>query len=373
MIYINLLFIMLMPVIFSMTGSGEKIRLISGCNTQTGENGINVFDFNSADGTVKLISGLNAGPDPSFFCFSEKKKLIYAANEVTRFNGKKGGGITTIEYNDDFTKVNKVNEISVPNGSPCFISISPDNDFLFVANYTGGSIAVYKLDQNGIPERICDTVKFKTNPGKISHPHMISYDPAGKRIYLTDLGLDRIMIYTLDKTKGKLIPLNENGISLPEGTGPRHFVFNQNGSKMYVMGELKSTVSVLNVNERDGLVLMQTVTALGESFKGSNYSADIHIDKSGEYLYGSNRGENSIVTFRIGKDGLLTLAGRTSCGGDWPRNFTIDPSGKYLFVGNQKSGNISILGIDKSTGLPSMTIQQVNLASPVCLKFLKQQ
>ena len=337
--------------------------------TNTGVEGINIYDFNLSNGTLNLVSKQEAGPNPSFFCFSGRKNLIYAANEVTQFNGKKGGGITTLEYNSDFTKIRKVNEISVPNGSPCYISISHDNNFLFVANYTGGSIAAFKLDRDGLPERICDTISYMGKDGKISHAHMISFDPAGKRIYLTDLGLDRIMIYSFDEETGKLISLVKNGISLPEGTGPRHFVFNKTGSKMYVMGELKSTVSVFDVADKDGLILVQTITALSDSYKGQNSSADIHIDKSGEFLYGSNRGENSIVSFRIGKDGLLTIAGHSSCGGDWPRNFTTDPSGKYLLVGNQKSGNISVLEIEKNTGLPSKAIQQVKLESPVCLKF----
>ena len=164
--YLFLLLMMLIPVIFSSTGSQEKMRLVTGCNTETGENGINVYNFNPDEGTLELISGSDAGPNPSFFCFSGNKKLIYAVNEVSGFNGKKGGGITTIEYNDDFSRITKINEISIPNGSPCYISISPDNDYLFVANYLGGSVAVFKLNKEGIPERICDTIKFKGKSGE---------------------------------------------------------------------------------------------------------------------------------------------------------------------------------------------------------------
>jgi 6-phosphogluconolactonase len=345
--------------------------LVTGRMTTGGGEGINIFKFDHSDATLSLVTKAETGPNPSFLCFSEKGNLIYAANEVNSLNGKRGGGISTLEYNKDFTKVIKVNEISVPNGSPCYVSVSPDNNFLFTANYTGSSVAVFRLDKNGIPEKICDTIKFPPRERKASHPHMISYDPSGKRIYLTDLGFDRIMIYTLDKTTGKLNSLYENGILLPEGTGPRHFVFNKNGSRMYVIGELKSTVSVFDVNEKDGLVLLQTISTLNESYKGSNASADLHIDKSGKFLYGSNRGENSIVSFSIGKDGLLTMAGTTACGGETPRNFTLDPSGKYLLVGNQRSGNIAVLGIDPKTGIPSDKAQEVALPGVVCLKFIK--
>ena len=369
--YMKYFYLLVSTLIFLSNSCSAQNILVTGRMTDSGGEGINIFDFNSSDGSLKLLSKADAGPNPSYFCFSKGGNLIYAANEVSTFKGQKGGGVTTLEYSKDFSKTKKVNEILIPNGSPCYISLSTDNKFLFVANYTGGSVAVFKLNENGIPEKICDTIKFKGIAGKTSHAHMISYGPAGKRIYLTDLGLDRIMIYNLDETTGKLIPLNENGVSLPSGTGPRHFTFSKDGSKMYVIGELKSTVSVFKVDEAGGLVLTQTITTLSENYKGTNSAADIHTGKSDEFLYGSNRGENSIVTFRMGKDGLLTLAGHTTCGGDWPRNFIIDPSGNYLLAGNQRSGDISILKIDDKTGIPSKTISQVNLAAPVCLKFLK--
>jgi 6-phosphogluconolactonase len=362
---------MLFTISFFLTGCREKTILVTGRFTNTGGEGINIFDFNIANGTLSSFCKADAGPNPSYFCFSQKERLIYAVNEVSQFNNKKGGGITTLKYNDDFTKITKVREITIPNGGPCYISISPDNDFLFIANYAGGSIAVVKLDDEGIPATVSDSIIYKEVNGKVSHAHMILTDPSGRRIYVTDLGLDRIMIYSLNRTSGKLVSFNENGISLPEGTGPRHFVFNNDGSKMYVMGELKSTVTVFDVNNTEGLVLTQTITALSEYYKGPNSSADIHIGKSGEFLYGSNRGENSIVIFKIGKDGLLTEAGHTSCGGDWPRNFVIDPSGKFILVGNQKSGNISVFKIDKKSGIPVSINIQVKLDSPACLRFLK--
>lgn len=362
-------FLMAFTLILFSNGINAQNILVTGRMTDSGGEGINIFHFNSSNANISLFSKADAGPNPSFLCFSKRGNLIYAANEVSNFKGERGGGVTTLEYSEDFSRISKVKEISVPNGSPCYISISPDNKFLFVANYTGGSVTVFKLDNNGIPEKISDSINFKSNSGKISHAHMISYDPAGKNIYLTDFGLDRIMIYKLDEITGKLISLNENGIALPSGTGPRHFVFNTDGSKMYVIGESKSTVTVFKVDEKSGLSLLQTVTTLSETYKGTSYGADIHLGNSGEFLYGSNRGENSIVTFRVGSNGLLTVAGHTSCGGDWPRNFAIDPSGKYLLVGNQRSGNISILDIDNKSGLPSNTSGKVDLNSPVCLKF----
>jgi 6-phosphogluconolactonase len=365
----NLLSLMLIPVVFSISGCRKQTRVVVGCFSETGDSGLIVYDFNLSDGNLKLLSGSNAGPNPSYFCISKTRKLIYAANEVSEFNGVKGGGLTTLKYTGNFENIEKVNEIPVPNGGPCFISVTPGNDFLLISNYAGGSVAVVKLDEKGIPERVSDTIIYNIIGENHSHAHMISADPAGKRIYVTDLGLNRIMIYTLDKLTGKLNPFSESGTSLPEGTGPRHFVFNESGSVLYVIGELGSTVSVFNVDEKEGLKLFQTISTRGKDSAVINYCADIHISKSGLFLYGSNRGENSIVTFRIERDGKLSLAGHTDCGGNWPRNFVLDPSEKYILVGNQKSGDISVFSIDEKSGIPSPVGQKTNLTGPACLKF----
>jgi 6-phosphogluconolactonase len=227
---------------------------------------------------------------------------------------------------------------------------------------------VVRLDIKGIPESVTDTISFPANEGKISHPHMISFDPAGKRVYLTDLGLDRIVIYDLDEVSGHLEQVENGIINLTGGSGPRHFVFNSAGTKMYVICELNSTISVFDVDPKGGLKSVQTLTTLGEDFKGESDCADIHLGKNEQFLYGSNRGENTIVIFRIENDGKLTLAGRTSCGGNWPRNFVIDPSGNYIVVGNERSRDISLFKINENTGIPEYT-EDYKLNTPACLKF----
>jgi 6-phosphogluconolactonase len=262
-----------------------------------------------------------------------------------------------------------LNEMLIPHGGPCYISMSPDSGYLFLANYPNGSIVVVKLNNDGIPETITDDILYVKDEPDVSHAHMIISDPSGKRVYVTDLGLDRILIYNFDTNSGKL-KLLENGItSLPKGSGPRHFTFNAPGTKMYVINELGSKMMVFDVDKEGFLKLIQTLPTTRETYEENNYCADVHIGKNGEYLYGSNRGENTIVTFRIGSDGLLTLAGHTSCGGDWPRNFVIDPSGKYLLVGNQKSDSVSVFKLNKRTGLPQEPDKDYKVLMPACLKF----
>lgn len=355
---------------FGLTSCKKEYKLFVTRYTQKeGEKGLSVFSFNSRNGELKLLSQSDVGQNPSYFCYSEKRSLFYILNEVMEFKGQFGGGLSTFKYDNRNNTFEKLNETIIPYGGPCFVSLSPDSSYLFTANYPNGSVSVVRLDNNGVPERVSDTILYVKEEPDRSHAHMILHDPAGKLIYVTDLGLDRVVTYSFDPAAGKLNQL-ENGIaSLPLKSGPRHFTFNEAGTKLYVINELGSTLSVFNVDAKNGLSLIQTLSTLRDDFIGNSYCADIHLGKDGNFLYGSNRGENTIVTYKVGADGLLSLAGHTSCGGDWPRNFVIDPTGKFILVGNQKSNYISVLKINRKTGLPSAAIDSVRVKMPACLKF----
>lgn len=353
----------------SFTVSDGPVRLFTGTYTEGPKNGFFIFDLDCGTGTFKLLSEADAGPNPSYFCMSRNNGFIYAANEVDNFKGVKAGGVTALTYDAATGTAKKIGDLAVPNGGPAYIAISPNDDYVFLANYGGGSVSVVKINDKGIPVSVTDTIVYKAGKGSRSHAHMISFDPSGKRVYVTDLGLDRVVIYNFDAVSGKLKQLANGIAQFPKGAGPRHFTFSQDGTRMYVICELNSTLSVFNVNKEGELQMVQTVSTLREGFKGKSYCADIHLSKDGKFLYGSNRGENTIVTFKVGSDGKLTLAGHTSCGGDWPRNFVIDPSGKYILVGNQNSGNISLFSIDEKSGLPVLPSKDYKIASPVCLKF----
>jgi len=347
----------------------ENKLFVGGFTTKDGEKAMSVFSFNAGNGKLRLISESDVGPSPSYFCFSEKNQMFYVLNEVMEFKGQFGGGLTTFKYDDESNRFEKQNEMLIPYAGPCYVSMSADSSHLFIANYPNGSVAVVSLSNEGIPETITDTILYvKEEPDK-SHAHMILHDPAGRYVYVTDLGLDRVVVYDFDKKNGKLNQI-ENGIaSLPQRSGPRHFTFNTDGSKLYVINELGSLMTVFNVDDNQGLKLIQTLTTKKDGMIENNYCADIHLSSDGRFLYGSNRGENNIVTYRVGDDGLLTLAGHTTCGGDWPRNFVLDPSGKFLIAGNQKSNYISVFRIDKKSGLPSVALDSVRVKMPACLKF----
>jgi len=353
-----------------LSGCNDKPRMLVGGFSKPGEKGMSVLDFNSRNGSLKMVSQSDVGPNPSYFCFSEKRKMVYVLNEVMEFKGSFGGGLSSFRYDENSGALEKMSELLIPFGGPCFISMSPDSGFLFVAGYPNGSVSVVKLDEKGLPQSVTDTILFSKSAPDQSHAHMIKSDPSGKKIYVTDLGLDRITVYDFDKFTGILTP-DENGtVDLPKGSGPRHFVFNSDGSKMYLINELGKTIMVFHNDENKGLILVQTLSSVRQGFTGDNFCADIHLGKEGRFLYGSNRGENTIVTFRVESNGTLSAAGHTTCGGDWPRNFAIDPSGKYILIGNQKSDSISVFKLDKTTGLPVEPAKKFPIVMPACLKFI---
>lgn len=366
-ILISCLFIVFAGILSS--GCKKNLTLFAGGFTKGDQKGMSVFEFNPRTGKLDMISEIDAGPSPAYFCFSKGSSMIYALNSVMEFKGEFGGGLTTIKYDPETGKYEKLNELLIPYAGPCYISMSADSGFLFIANYPNGSVAVVKLDNNGIPERVTDTILYVKDEPDRSHAHMILHDPGGKYVYVTDLGLDRIVIYEFDRLKGNLIQKADGIVVIETGSGPRHFAFNNSGKFLYVINEIGSTIKVFSVSDSEGVKPVQTVPTVSKEFNGNNYCADIHIGKDGKYLYGSNRGENSIVVFKISDDGLLKLAGHFDCGGSWPRSFTIDPSGKFLLVGNQKSDNIKVFRLDSSTGLSSGITDSVKISGVSCLKF----
>lgn len=353
----------------SIAGCKKSEKLLAGGFAEGNGKGVVLFEFNTGNGSLKQIMEVDAGANPSFFCFSKGEDLIYTVNEVMEFKGPSTGGLTTLKYDRARGMIEKKSEIAVPFGGPCHISLSADGGFLLIASYSSSSVAVVKIGSDGIPVSVSDTIIYSSTEPVVSHPHMIAQDPLARHVYLADLGLDKVNIYNLNKQDGRLmlVPNGETGVT--QGSGPRHFVFNKAGTKMYLINELGSTIMVFDVDSEGILNLVQTVSTIKEGFGGINYCAEILLGKNERFLYGSNRGENSIVVFSIADNGSLTLAGRSTCGGDWPRNFVIDPSGKFLLSGNEKSNDISVFRINEKTGIPDGPVFKAAMKAPAYLEF----
>jgi 6-phosphogluconolactonase len=339
---------------------GEKSFIASG---YTGNDASDVVLCRlNGDGSITRVSEVTVGDNPSFFTFG-KGGLIYLVNEVDTFDMKAGGGITTLRYDRKTGSIEKVSSMNQGGGGPCHIEVSVDGRYLITANYGSGSVSVVKLSSKGIPEKVTDVIFY----GEESHPHMTLHNPRLHTYYVSDLGLDRVHQLKLDTTLGLLINADIPYFTCEPGSGPRHMAIDRSSANLFVINELNSTASVYNILS-DTVNAKQTVSTLPEEYTGQSFCADIHLSPDGNKIYGSNRGHNSIVTFRVGADGSLSDPAHRSCGGDWPRNFALSPSGKFIVVANQRSNEISILqkGNRGDEAVSTMTLNGVS-----CVRFLK--
>jgi len=349
-----------LPAILTSCNMGDNMFLASGYSVE-GSSDVLLCRLNG-NGNVEKMSEIAIGNNPSYFTFG-RGGLIYLVNEVDTFDMKSGGGITTLRYDKKSKSLEKVSSMNQGGGGPCHITVSTDGKHLITANYGSGSVSVVKLNSEGIPEKVTDVIFY----GEKSHPHMTIHNPRLHTYYVSDLGLDRVHQLKLDTTMGLLMNADIAYFNSEPGSGPRHMAIDRQSANLYVIKELSSSISVYDILS-DTVTVKQTLSTLPDGYTEKSYCADIHLSRNGQRIYGSNRGHNSIVTFRVGVDGKLSEPSHRDCGGNWPRNFAVLPSGKFFVVANQRSNEISVLreGISNDEAVSTLT-----LSAPSCVRFVK--
>jgi 6-phosphogluconolactonase len=333
------------------------------------------MDPSSVELTVETVKGV---VNSSFLEIHPNRGFLYAVNEVQSFAGRAGGGVSAFSINRVSGELTLLNEQFSHGEDPCYISIEQTGRFALVANYTSGSIAMFPIQTDGRLGPISELIQHsgssvhserQTGP----HAHCIVPDPTNRFAIVTDLGLDKLLIYRMDLESGKLHKHAE--VDVRAGAGPRHFTFHPNSRYAYLINELDATLVGYRYHADAGMFEeFQTVTALPENFTGENLCADVHVSPDGKYLYASNRGHDSIVCFHIDeKTGQLTYQNHTSTEGREPRNFAISPDGTFLLVANQKTNNIVTFKIDPENGQLHRTKQQVEVPMPVCVRFVHRK
>ncbi|HKG79509.1 MAG TPA: lactonase family protein [Pyrinomonadaceae bacterium] len=349
--------------------------LYVGTYTSGKSEGIYGYRMDHATGALTRFNSFKS-VNPSFLAIDRNKRYLYAVNEVSDYAGKPSGGVSAFAIDRASGNLRLLNEQATQGADPCHLVIDRKNHTLLVANYTGGSVAVLPIRSDGT---LAPSIDLKQHEGsgvkeqqKGPHAHCIILDRLERHALAADLGIDKVMIYRFDASTGKLAPANQPWAEVQAGAGPRHLTLHPNGKYVYVINELDSTLTVLKYNEVNGaLSQIETVSTLPGDFSGASYCADVHVSPSGKFLYGSNRGHDSIVVFEIDpRTGKLKLIEHVSTEGKWPRNFTIDPTGRFLLVANQQTDNVVTFSIDSHTGRLKSTGNIEEIPSPVCLKFL---
>ena len=340
--------------------------------------GIYAYRFDSETGQTTPMGLAAETTNPSFVALHPNGRFLYAVNEVGNYQGPNSGGVSAFSVDHATGKLTLLNEVPSRGADPCYITVDKTGKYVLVANYTGGSIAVFPILADGKLGEASAFVQHTghgTNPERQekAHAHSIDLSPDNRFAMVDDLGLDELLTYKFDSANGSLAPNDPPFAKLDPGAGPRHFALSPSGKFAYVISEMHSTVTAFSNDEKAGtLKPLQTISALPKDFTGQNDDAEIQMHPSGKFLYASNRGSDTITAFAIDSEkGTLTPVEYTPTQGKIPRSFEIDPTGKFLFAENQKSDNIVVFRIDAKTGHLTPTGQVLDVPSPVCVKFLK--
>jgi 6-phosphogluconolactonase len=370
--------------VFSILGSAastdSKYLFYVGTYTQEGSKsqGIYAFRFDPTTGQSTALGLAAETTNPSFVALHPNGRFLYAVNELQKYNGPNSGGVSAFAVDPGTGKLTFLNEVPSRGADPCYIIVDKSGKWVLVANYTGGSVAVFPIHEDG---RIGEATTFVQHHGHGAdpkrqegpHAHSIDLSPDNRVAFGDDLGLDELLVYKFDSSKGTLTANIPPFVKLDPGSGPRHFALHPSGKFGYVVAEMASTVTALSVDLNRGRVRrLQTISTLPKDFKGENDDAEVHVHPSGKFLYASNRGHDSIAVFAIDANkGTLSKIDDVPTQGKIPRSFEIDPTGHFLLAENSKSDNIVIFRIDQNTGRLTATGQVLEVGSPVCVKFLK--
>ncbi|TVZ28446.1 6-phosphogluconolactonase [Gillisia sp. Hel_I_86] len=321
---------------------------------------------NPKTGALEMGKTVARVVNPSFVKTSGDNKYLYAVSELGPDDGT-AGLVYSYKINKDHS-LEETGSISTESFAPCYIAEDQTGRFVFVANYVGGVVVMYKKNADGSLKKLQKIIL--ENPKK-SNPHSVNISSNNKFAYITDLGNDRIWIFDLDPDSSSLKPNETSFIQLAEGSGPRHFAFSNTNDHAYTINELNGSISTFKIGKNGKLTHLEDISSLPEDFAGENSAADIHVHPSGKFLYVSNRGHNSIGTFQIDqKIGSLENIGFTDTQGATPRNFAISPDGAFLYVANQDSNNLVSFKIDSETGKLTQTGKSLAIKTPVCIEFL---
>ncbi len=359
--------------------SHGKYLFYVGTYTEEGSKSKGIYAYRYDADTAQITPlGLAAETtNPSFVALHPNGRLLYAVNEVGNHKGPNSGGVSAFSVDHATGKLTFLNEVPSRGADPCYITVDKTGKYVLVANYTGGSVAVFPVLADG---KLGEASAFVQHTGKGSdpkrqegpHAHSIDLSPDDRFAMVDDLGLDELLVYKFDSAKGSLTPNDPPFAKLDSGAGPRHFALRPDGKFAYVIAEMGHTVTVFSQDAASGrLQPLQTITTLPKDFTGRNDDAEIQVHPSGKFLYASNRGDDSIAIYAIDKrKGTLTQVGIVHTGGKEPRTFEIDPTGALLFAANQKSDTIVVFRIDGATGALAPTGKVLDVGSPVCVKFL---
>jgi 6-phosphogluconolactonase len=322
---------------------------------------------------------LHASRNPSYLTVHPNGRFVYAVNEyepeASRSCSVRSGTVSAFSFDAQTGLLEPLNSQSSHGLDPCHLCVDHTGRYVMIANYSGGTISVLPILENGFLGAACEVITHSGSSIHVQqagpHPHAVVLDASNQFLFVPDLGLDKLMIYRFDTGTGRLSPNVQPWVSTAPGSGPRQLAMHPNGQFAYAINELNSSINAYRFDADLGsLTQLQTLGTLPPDFEAANTGADIRISPDGRFLYGSNRGHDSIVIYSIQSDGLLNLIGHQSTRGSGPRCFSISPNGDLLLVANQTSNNVIEFKVDPMTGELTATGGELSIPVPVCVHYL---
>jgi 6-phosphogluconolactonase len=371
--------VVLLFVFAGLAQAATESLVYFGTYTGRESKGIYVARFDGKTGKVSEPEVAAETASPSFLAIHPNRKFLYAVGEVDSFAGKKEGAVNAFAIDAQTGKLTLLNQQSSGGAGPCHITVDKTGRVVLVANYGGGTVASLPVQADGKLGPAGSVIQHKgssANPKRQEgpHAHSINIDANNRFAVAADLGLDQLLVYKVNPDKATLEPNDPPHRAVKPGSGPRHFAFHPDGRHAYVINELGCTTTAFTYDASRGeLRETQTISTLpeGESVQPGYSTAEVQVHRTGKFVYGSNRGHDSIVVYRVEEDtGKLTHVENESTQGRTPRNFGIDPSGGYLFAANQGSGTVVVFRINQQSGALDPTGEVVKVPMPVCVKFM---
>ena len=356
------------------TNADEPLVFIS--SFAAGDKGaINAYQLEPTTGILKPIHKTGDVENPFFMAVSRDQKLLYSIHAKT-FGGQEPEQVAAYAIEGRTGRLKLLNRQSTRGTASCYLDVDATGKSVLVANYSTGNIASLPVNKDG---SLGEAASFFQHAGSSVDParqkgpyaHCIVVSPDNRFALAADLGLDQVLSYRLDAATAKLSPNTPPFVKTPPGAGPRHLTFHPNGRHVYVINELKSSVTLFDyVTESGTLTERQTISTLPSDFAGTSHCADLKITPNGQFLYGTNRGHDSIAVYRIGEDGRLTLIGIESSLGKGPQNLVVAANGTLLLCANLPGNNVAVFRIDPQTGGLKSVGEPVSILSPSCIRLL---
>ena len=356
-------------------GKGDYFVYV-GTNTAQKSKGIYVFRFSEATGKLAPIGLAAEADNPGFLAIRPDHRFLYAVNEIGEYKGEPTGSVSAFSIDRKRGKLTLLNRVASAGSGPTHLTVDKTGKYILAANYGAGSVSLIPILSDGRLGPVKTTLEqsgHSVNPERQAEPHAHSayFAPDNRFAVSADLGTDKVYVYRFDASKGTLEPNDPPFVETPPGTGPRHFAFSPDGMFGYVIEEMGASITAFSYDAVRGLLKpLETVSTEPAGYKGFKSGAEIEILPDGKFLYGSNRGDNTIAAFAVDPvKGTLTRIESVPTGGKTPRNFGIDPTGRFMIAANQDSDSLVVFRIDPKTGRLTPTGQKENVPTPICVMF----